>query len=214
MTFVAWCLFMGFLRQLSSASRARNALGEEAVAVMLRGIFHPGRGAVRPRVRPDPCVRAAQCVGAVLLLLAHLALQPLRPLPLPPPAARPHRQHPAGDRHRAFDPGGGWGDDLDVAVSAPARLRRSASPSAGSASPRTAPRPLTTDDIHHALDRGVNFLNWAGDEDVFSRTIAGLGRRRDERDRLRPVRARTAADAAEELRSVLSADSTAITWIS
>ena len=39
---------------------------------------------------------------------------------------------------------------------------------------------LTSDDIHHALDRGVNFLNWAGDEDVFSRTIADLGRRRDD----------------------------------
>ena len=36
---------------------------------------------------------------------------------------------------------------------------------------------ITTDDVHHALERGVNFLNWAGDEDVFSRTIAALGRR-------------------------------------
>ena len=64
---------------------------------------------------------------------------------------------------------------------------------------------LTTDDIHHALDRGVNFLNWAGDEDVFSRTIASLGRRRDGAIVCVQFGARTAADAAEELRSVLSA---------
>ena len=64
---------------------------------------------------------------------------------------------------------------------------------------------VTPDDIHYALDRGVNFLNWAGDEDVFSRTIAGLGRRRDDVIVCVQFAARTAADAAEELRSVLSA---------
>jgi predicted aldo/keto reductase-like oxidoreductase len=64
---------------------------------------------------------------------------------------------------------------------------------------------ITPDDIHYALDRGVNFLNWAGDEDVFSRTIAGLGRRRDDVVVCVQFGARTAADAASELRSVLSA---------
>jgi predicted aldo/keto reductase-like oxidoreductase len=64
---------------------------------------------------------------------------------------------------------------------------------------------ITPDDIHHALDRGVNFLNWAGDEDVYSRTIAGLGRRRDDVVVCVQFGARTAADAATELRSVLSA---------
>ena len=61
------------------------------------------------------------------------------------------------------------------------------------------------DDIHHALERGVNFLNWAGDEDVFSRTIAGLGPRRDSVIVCVQFAARTAGDAADELRSVLSA---------
>src|SRR5437762_9606968 len=64
---------------------------------------------------------------------------------------------------------------------------------------------ITPDDVHRALDRGVNFLNWSGDEDVFSRTIAGLGRRRDGVVVCVQFGARTAADAAGELRSVLSA---------
>lgn len=64
---------------------------------------------------------------------------------------------------------------------------------------------ITPDDIHLALDRGVNFLNWAGDEDVFSRTIAALGPRRDDVIVCVQFAARTAADAGEELRSVLAA---------
>jgi predicted aldo/keto reductase-like oxidoreductase len=64
---------------------------------------------------------------------------------------------------------------------------------------------ITPEDIHHALDRGVNFLNWAGDEDVFSRTIAGLGRRRDDVIVCVQFGARSAGDAGGELRSVLSA---------
>ena len=59
---------------------------------------------------------------------------------------------------------------------------------------------ITPDDIHFALERGVNFLNWAGDEDVFSRTIAGLGPRRDDVIVCVQFAARTAADAGEELR--------------
>ena len=34
---------------------------------------------------------------------------------------------------------------------------------------------LAVDDVHHALARGVNFLNWPGSDDVLSRTIAELG---------------------------------------
>jgi predicted aldo/keto reductase-like oxidoreductase len=64
---------------------------------------------------------------------------------------------------------------------------------------------VTPDDIRHALGRGVNFLNWAGDEDVFSRTIAELGPKRDDVIVCVQFGARTAADAAAELRSVLTA---------
>jgi len=64
---------------------------------------------------------------------------------------------------------------------------------------------LTPDDIRHALARGVNFLNWAGDDDVFSRTIAELGPKRDGVVVCVQFAARTAADAAGELHSVLGA---------
>jgi predicted aldo/keto reductase-like oxidoreductase len=63
---------------------------------------------------------------------------------------------------------------------------------------------ITGDDICHALGRGVNFLNWAGDEDVFSRTIAGLGPRREEVILCVQFAARIAADADTELRSLLA----------
>jgi aryl-alcohol dehydrogenase-like predicted oxidoreductase len=64
---------------------------------------------------------------------------------------------------------------------------------------------LTAADVHHALDRGVNFLNWAGSEDTISETVAGLGRRRDDVVVCVQFGARTAAEAGGELRSVLSA---------
>jgi predicted aldo/keto reductase-like oxidoreductase len=60
-------------------------------------------------------------------------------------------------------------------------------------------------DIRHALDRGVNFLNWAGEEDVFSRTIAGLGARRKDVIICVQFAARRAAEAAKELESILAA---------
>jgi predicted aldo/keto reductase-like oxidoreductase len=63
---------------------------------------------------------------------------------------------------------------------------------------------ITPDDVHHALDRGVNFLNWAGDEDAFSRAVAGLGARRDAVTVCVQFAARSAKDAAVELRSILS----------
>jgi predicted aldo/keto reductase-like oxidoreductase len=64
---------------------------------------------------------------------------------------------------------------------------------------------LTVADVHHALDRGVNFLNWAGSEDTISQTVAGLGSRREEVVVCVQFGARSAAEAGDELRSVLSA---------
>jgi hypothetical protein len=63
---------------------------------------------------------------------------------------------------------------------------------------------LTTGDIESALGRGVNFLNWAGSEDQFSETIASLGSRRSEVIVYVQFAARTAVDAAEELRGLLA----------
>jgi predicted aldo/keto reductase-like oxidoreductase len=63
---------------------------------------------------------------------------------------------------------------------------------------------LSQDDIHSALERGINFLNWPGSEDVLSRAIAGLGPRRDEVVVCVQFESRTATDAAGELRSILA----------
>jgi aryl-alcohol dehydrogenase-like predicted oxidoreductase len=63
---------------------------------------------------------------------------------------------------------------------------------------------LTEDDVGHALDRGVNFLNWEGQEGAFSRAVAGLGRRREEAVVCVQLGARGAADAATELRGLLA----------
>ena len=38
---------------------------------------------------------------------------------------------------------------------------------------------LRPEDVHHALGRGVNFLNWPGTEDALSRAVAELGPRRE-----------------------------------
>ena len=69
---------------------------------------------------------------------------------------------------------------------------------------------ITPDDVLHAVDRGVNFLNWPGfaDEpggaDAMSDAIAALGPRRESVVVCVQFGARTAADAAGELRSVLA----------
>jgi predicted aldo/keto reductase-like oxidoreductase len=57
----------------------------------------------------------------------------------------------------------------------------------------------------HALDRGVNFLNWAGESDAFGRAIADLGSRRQSLIICVQFAARSAADAAQELDSLLAA---------
>jgi predicted aldo/keto reductase-like oxidoreductase len=62
---------------------------------------------------------------------------------------------------------------------------------------------LTPDDIHHALDRGVNFLNWPGTADVLSGVVAGLGPRRRDVVVCAQFEARTAADARAELDRML-----------
>jgi predicted aldo/keto reductase-like oxidoreductase len=62
---------------------------------------------------------------------------------------------------------------------------------------------LTPDDICHALDRGINFLNWCGNPDGLSRAIAELGPRRREVMVCVQFEARTAADARTELAGIL-----------
>jgi predicted aldo/keto reductase-like oxidoreductase len=62
---------------------------------------------------------------------------------------------------------------------------------------------LTVDGVQHALARGVNFLNWPGTDDALAHTIAGLGPRRDEVVVCAQFEARTAAEAARELKRVL-----------
>jgi aryl-alcohol dehydrogenase-like predicted oxidoreductase len=64
---------------------------------------------------------------------------------------------------------------------------------------------LNPGDIESALDRGVNFLNWAGSEDACSEAIASLGKRRSDVVVCVQFAARSAADAADELRGLLAA---------
>lgn len=70
---------------------------------------------------------------------------------------------------------------------------------------------ITPDDLFHALDRGVNFLNWAGlaegpsNGDVFTTTVAALGADRPSVVVCAQFGARSAADAAAELRACLAA---------
>ena len=62
---------------------------------------------------------------------------------------------------------------------------------------------LTMNDIHAALDRGINFLNWCGVPDSLSAAIAGLGPRRDRVMTCVQFEARTAREAEAELRQIL-----------
>jgi aryl-alcohol dehydrogenase-like predicted oxidoreductase len=69
---------------------------------------------------------------------------------------------------------------------------------------------ITPDDVHAALGRGVNLLNWAGldewppDGDPFVAAVASLGAARPSVVVCAQFGARSAADAAEQLRSVLA----------
>jgi predicted aldo/keto reductase-like oxidoreductase len=63
----------------------------------------------------------------------------------------------------------------------------------------------TPDDIHLALESGMNFLNWCGCgyEDGMSRAIAELGTKREKVVVCTQFEARTAEDAQRELASIL-----------
>jgi predicted aldo/keto reductase-like oxidoreductase len=63
---------------------------------------------------------------------------------------------------------------------------------------------LAVDDVHHALGRGVDFLNWPGTDDALSRAVAGLGSSRERVVVCAQFEARTATDAAHELRAMLT----------
>src|SRR4051794_12633129 len=69
---------------------------------------------------------------------------------------------------------------------------------------------LTPDDVLYALDRGVNFLNWPGESDLpggpdaVSQAVATLGPRRESVVVSVQFGARTAAEAADELRLILA----------
>lgn len=69
---------------------------------------------------------------------------------------------------------------------------------------------ITSEDISYALDRGVNFLNWAGlaegptRGDTFSAAVASVGNRRASVVVCIQFGARSAADAKAELRSALA----------
>jgi predicted aldo/keto reductase-like oxidoreductase len=62
---------------------------------------------------------------------------------------------------------------------------------------------LVVADVLHAIDRDISFLNWCGQPDALSRTVAGLGPRREEVTVCVQFEARTAADAERELVSIL-----------
>src|SRR5579864_5871525 len=63
---------------------------------------------------------------------------------------------------------------------------------------------LTCDDVHFALGRGVNFLNWCGTPDNgMNRAIAELGARRKDVVICAQFEARTAAEAETELGEML-----------
>src|SRR3954447_4322769 len=68
---------------------------------------------------------------------------------------------------------------------------------------------ITPDDVLDAVGRGVNFLNWQGlaegpsEGDAYTRAIAALDRDRSSVVVCAQFGARTAADAATELRSAL-----------
>jgi len=70
---------------------------------------------------------------------------------------------------------------------------------------------VTSEDIHHALGRGVNFLNWQGladgpsGGDAYCSAVASLGADRPSVLVYAQFGARNAGDAAVELKSVLAA---------
>src|SRR4051794_23809443 len=62
---------------------------------------------------------------------------------------------------------------------------------------------LAEADVLHAIDRGVNFLNWPSSRDHLSRAVASLGARRERVHVCVQFEARTAAAAEKELAGIL-----------
>lgn len=62
---------------------------------------------------------------------------------------------------------------------------------------------LKTEDVEHAVERGVNYLNWCGHPDGLSRAIARLGKRRDQIVVAAQFEARSAHDAEREFAAML-----------
>jgi len=63
---------------------------------------------------------------------------------------------------------------------------------------------LQVADVLHAVDRGINFLNWCGQPDALSAAVAAMGRRRSEVMVCVQFEARTAVDAQSELEHILT----------
>jgi predicted aldo/keto reductase-like oxidoreductase len=64
---------------------------------------------------------------------------------------------------------------------------------------------MRPEDVVHAVERGVNFLNWCGQPDAMSEAIASLGARREEIVVCVQFEARSASEARKELHQVLRA---------
>jgi predicted aldo/keto reductase-like oxidoreductase len=64
---------------------------------------------------------------------------------------------------------------------------------------------IEVDDVHRALERGVNFLNWPGTDDALARAIGEMGVARELVVICVQLEARTAAAAASELRTMRAA---------
>ncbi len=62
---------------------------------------------------------------------------------------------------------------------------------------------LRPEDVEHAIDRGVNYLNWCGKPDGLSKTIAGLGLRRKDVVVAAQFKASGAVEAAKEFDWIL-----------
>lgn len=62
---------------------------------------------------------------------------------------------------------------------------------------------LTEKDVLEAVERGVDFLNWAGTPDYLSRAVTSLGKRRPKVKVCVQFEARTASDAERELSGIL-----------
>jgi predicted aldo/keto reductase-like oxidoreductase len=62
---------------------------------------------------------------------------------------------------------------------------------------------LAVDDVYHAVERGVNFLNWCNCPDGLQQAVAGIGSRRKDVAVCVQFEARTAGEARRELLQIL-----------